>query len=54
LAGRALPLTERGSTRLLAMLPALQLLGERMANARALDTSAPRNLTKIVRVPSVA
>lgn len=50
----SLPLSETNSTRLLAMLPPLQLLGERMANARTLDTSAPRNLTKIVRVPSVA
>ncbi len=32
----------------LAVLPALQLLGERMAQAHNLDTTAPRHLTKIV------
>lgn len=39
-----------GATHLLAMLPALQMLGERMANVRGLDTSQPRHLTKVVRV----
>lgn len=32
----------------LAVLPALQLLGERMAQSRKLDTTAPRHLTKVV------
>ena len=32
----------------LAMLPALQLLGERAAQARNIDTVAPRHLTKVV------
>ncbi|MBZ9937974.1 SIS domain-containing protein [Mesorhizobium sp. BR1-1-16] len=32
----------------LAVLPALQLLGERVAEARGLDTVAPRHLTKVV------
>lgn len=32
----------------LAVLPALQLLGERMAQARNLDTATPRHLTKVV------
>jgi glucosamine--fructose-6-phosphate aminotransferase (isomerizing) len=32
----------------LAVLPALQLLGERAAQAHNLDTSAPRHLTKVV------
>ena len=32
----------------LAVLPALQLLGERTAQAHSLDTSAPRHLTKVV------
>jgi glucosamine--fructose-6-phosphate aminotransferase (isomerizing) len=50
----SLPLAETGATRLLAMLPALQLLGERMANARGLDTSAPRHLTKVVRIAESA
>ncbi len=32
----------------LIYLPALQLIGERVAQARALDTGAPRHLTKVV------
>jgi glucosamine--fructose-6-phosphate aminotransferase (isomerizing) len=32
----------------LACMPALQLLGERAAQARNIDTSAPRHLTKVV------
>lgn len=32
----------------IAVLPALQLLGERTAQAHSLDTSAPRHLTKVV------
>ena len=32
----------------LAVLPALQLLGERMAQTRKLDTATPRHLTKVV------
>jgi glutamine---fructose-6-phosphate transaminase (isomerizing) len=32
----------------LALLPALQLLGERKAQSRDLDTAAPRHLTKVV------
>jgi len=34
----------------LAVLPALQLLGERMAQSRGIDTSAPRHLTKVVKL----
>ena len=34
----------------LAVLPALQLLGERMAQSRGIDTSAPRRLTKVVKL----
>jgi glucosamine--fructose-6-phosphate aminotransferase (isomerizing) len=45
-----LPLNTAGSTRLLATLPLLQLLGERMATSRSLDTTAPRHLTKVVRL----
>jgi glucosamine--fructose-6-phosphate aminotransferase (isomerizing) len=41
-----------GGDRLLAMLPVLQLLGERMATRRSRDTTAPRHLTKVVRVPA--
>ncbi len=33
------------------MLPLLQLLGERYAAAKGLDTSAPRHLTKVVILP---
>jgi glutamine---fructose-6-phosphate transaminase (isomerizing) len=33
------------------MLPLLQLLGERYAAAKGLDTSAPRHLTKVVMLP---
>ena len=32
----------------LAALPALQLMGERVAGARGIDTTAPRHLTKVV------
>ncbi len=35
----------------LAVLPALQLLGERTAQAHNLDTTAPRHLTKVVTLP---
>jgi glucosamine--fructose-6-phosphate aminotransferase (isomerizing) len=34
----------------LACLPALQLLGERAAQAHNIDTVAPRHLTKVVRL----
>ena len=34
--------------RTLVMLPALQILGERVAAARGLDTAAPRHLSKVV------
>jgi glucosamine--fructose-6-phosphate aminotransferase (isomerizing) len=32
----------------LVYLPALQLIGERVAQSRQLDTAAPRHLTKVV------
>ncbi len=35
----------------LAILPALQLLGERAAQAHHLDTATPRHLTKVVTLP---
>jgi glucosamine--fructose-6-phosphate aminotransferase (isomerizing) len=38
-------------TRGLVCLPALQLLGERVALARGLDSTAPRHLTKVVLTP---
>lgn len=46
----SLPLDESSSVRCLIVLPALQLLGERIAQAKGLDTRAPRHLTKVVRV----
>ncbi len=36
----------------LAALPALQLIGERVAGARGLDTVQPRHLTKVVMLAS--
>lgn len=38
-------------TRGLVCLPALQILGERVAQARGLDTTAPRHLSKVVLTP---
>ena len=34
----------------LAMLPALQILGERVAQMKGLDTVTPRHLTKVVKL----
>jgi glutamine---fructose-6-phosphate transaminase (isomerizing) len=34
--------------RSIAVLPALQILGERVAGLRGLDTTAPRHLNKVV------
>ncbi len=47
-----LPREATGGSGLLAILPVLQLLGERMATRRSRDTTAPRHLTKVVRVPA--
>lgn len=44
----SLPVGVGPATRGLACLPALQLLGERAAQARNIDTVAPRHLTKVV------
>lgn len=44
----AVSLAEDGPTRALEILPALQLLGEQVALAKGLDTTAPRHLTKVV------
>lgn len=46
----SIPLDVPGRLRGLAALPALQLLGERMAQLKGLDTAAPRHLTKVVRI----
>jgi glucosamine--fructose-6-phosphate aminotransferase (isomerizing) len=39
-----------GLDRSLAILPALQLFGERLAQYKKLDSTAPRHLTKVVRL----
>ncbi|MGQ9364921.1 SIS domain-containing protein [Azospirillum sp. ST 5-10] len=44
----ALPTRTRGLQRALEMLPALQILGERIAQSKNIDSTAPRNLTKVV------
>lgn len=44
----AIPLTAQGPQRGLAILPALQILGERVAGSRGIDTVAPRHLSKVV------
>ena len=43
-----LPACGPSEVRGLVVLPALQLLGERVAQARGLDTGAPRHLNKVV------
>lgn len=43
-----LPLDVDLSLAALVMLPALQMLGERIAQARSIDTVSPRHLTKVV------
>lgn len=42
--------SETGLDRSLAILPALQLFGERLAQHKGLDSTAPRHLTKVVRL----
>jgi glutamine---fructose-6-phosphate transaminase (isomerizing) len=44
----SLPFAAPSSGRPLAMLPALQILGERVAERRGIDTEAPRHLGKVV------
>ena len=44
------PLDGPAELRGLVCLPALQLLGERLAQLRQLDTTAPRHLTKVVEI----
>ena len=43
-------LNHDGLERSLAILPALQLFGERLAQYKQLDSTAPRHLTKVVRL----
>lgn len=44
----SIPVSGTGLARGPAMLPALQILGERVAQSKQLDTSKPRHLTKVV------
>ncbi|PKR55006.1 SIS domain-containing protein [Thalassospira marina] len=44
----SIPLSETGLARVIEMLPALQVFGERIAQFKNLDTTAPRHLTKVV------
>jgi glucosamine--fructose-6-phosphate aminotransferase (isomerizing) len=44
----SIPVALEGPQRALAILPALQILGERVAGERGLDTVAPRHLNKVV------
>ena len=46
----SIDITQRGLDRSLAILPALQLFGERLAQHKHLDSTAPRHLTKVVRL----
>lgn len=46
----SLPVKTTGASRALVVLPALQLLGERLAQARGIDTVSPRHLTKVVQI----
>lgn len=44
----SVPLTTTGEARATEVLAALQMLGERLANGKAIDTAQPRHLTKVV------
>ncbi|HVJ40384.1 MAG TPA: SIS domain-containing protein [Dongiaceae bacterium] len=44
----SIPVSAEGPQRALAILPALQILGERVAGELGLDTAAPRHLNKVV------
>ena len=41
-------LKRTGAARALELLPALQIIGERVANQKNIDTAAPRHLSKVV------
>ncbi|MBB1251042.1 SIS domain-containing protein [Rhizobium sp. G21] len=43
-----IPLSQTGLGRALEVLPALQIIGERVANQKNVDTAAPRHLSKVV------
>jgi glucosamine--fructose-6-phosphate aminotransferase (isomerizing) len=44
----SIPLDETGLARVVEVLPALQIFGERIAEFKKLDTTAPRHLSKVV------
>jgi glucosamine--fructose-6-phosphate aminotransferase (isomerizing) len=44
----SIPLMQTGAARSLELFPALQLLGERVANQKNVDTAQPRHLSKVV------
>jgi glucosamine--fructose-6-phosphate aminotransferase (isomerizing) len=46
----SIDITHTGLDRSLEILPALQLFGERLAQYKNLDSTAPRHLTKVVRL----
>jgi glucosamine--fructose-6-phosphate aminotransferase (isomerizing) len=48
----SIPVTGEGLARLPEVLPALQVLGERIAGYKQIDTTAPRHLTKVVVLAS--
>ncbi len=46
----SIDIAQQGLDRNLAILPALQLFGERLAQYKQLDSTAPRHLTKVVQL----
>lgn len=44
----SIPLAQIGAARALELLPALQIIGERVANQKNIDTAEPRHLSKVV------
>lgn len=44
----SIPLAQKGPARALELFPALQILGERVANQKNIDTAEPRHLSKVV------
>lgn len=44
----SIPAEAKGLAQTLAVLPALQIIGERVAEAKNIDTTAPRHLNKVV------
>ena len=44
----SIPLVQVGAARALEVMPALQIIGERVANQKNMDTAQPRHLSKVV------